>query len=259
MHNSTKQKNHVTQSLTLAAALLLAGSAPVWADGASTVAPPESTPYGKTYPQWAGAWWKWFMELPLQDANGTPHPATDCANFDLSEGQSGDVWFLASPFGNCTRTASIPSGKALFVTIINAEWSSLENAGPPICSNISDSSCQLANASFFADHIVDLSFEVDGAHVSRISSFRVVNSQINFFAPCPCWIFKCVPSSRPAQPPAQACGPATSTGDGYFVFLNPLSPGQHTIHYTGAFKFTQKKDGFDAYIPLDMTYNLTVL
>ena len=105
---------------------------------------------------------------------------------------------------------------------------------------------------------MDLFFEIDGSRLARPSSFRFVNPQINFFAPCPDWIFKSVPNARPSQPPAQACGPATSTGDGYFVFVNPLPAGQHKIHFGGAFKFTQKNDGFDAYFPIDITYSLTV-
>ena len=159
--------------------------------------------------------------------------------------------------GDCTRAATIPSGKSLFIALLDSEWSSLETAGTPVCTNVQDASCQLANATYFADHIVDLFFEIDGSRLARPSSFRFVNPQINFFAPCPDWIFKSVPNARPSQPPAQACGPATSTGDGYFVFVNPLSAGQHKIHYGGAFKFTQKNDGFDAYFPIDITYSLT--
>ena len=47
-------------------------------------------------------------------------------------------------------------------------------------------------------------------------------------------------------------------GDGYYIFLSPLSGGEHTIHYGGAFLFTKKADGFRLYLPLDMTYHLTV-
>ncbi len=247
-------------ALLMIGTLLLTTRASAFLNGTAYVVPPDSTTQidGRTYPQWAGQSWKWFMELPLHTRDGVSHPGLECANFDVTEGQTGDVWFLAAPFGDCTRAATIPSGKSLFIALLDSEWSSLETAGTPVCTNVQDASCQLANATYFADHIVDLFFEIDGSRLARPSSFRFVNPQINFFAPCPDWIFKSVPNARPSQPPAQACGPATSTGDGYFVFVNPLSAGQHKIHYGGAFKFTQKNDGFDAYFPIDITYSLTV-
>ncbi len=248
MNSSIKQNVKSFRSLLTAplitVALLFAGAAPVLAD----VLPPNSStpPYNKTYSQWAGDWWGWFMELPLTNSAGFVHPGIDAgqAAFDVTEGQSGYVWFLAAPFGTVQRTATIPSGKALFFAILNAEWSSLEGPGP-VCANVSDASCQLANATYFADHIVDLSCEIDGVAVQDISSFRVQNGQINFVAPTP-WIF------------GSTGGHGTSSGDGYFVFLTPFAAGQHTIHFGGAIQFTKKADGFRFFLPLDMTYNVTV-
>src|SRR5712692_1162031 len=216
--NSSDQPNRKSFKYSVAAlaagALLFAGALPLLAQQPTGVAPPDSSPGGQTYPVWAGAWWQWFMQLPLTNSAGFVHPGIDAgqAAFDVTEGQTGDVWFLAAPVGTVSRSATIPSGKSLVFALLNAEWSSLEVAGPPICANVSDASCQLSNATFFANHIVDLFCEIDGKLVHRLSSFRFVNPQISFFAPCPCWIFKCVPNSRPPQPPAQACGPGTSTG-----------------------------------------------
>ena len=42
---------------------------------------------------------------------------------DVTAGQSGKVWFLASPFGTVERTYSIPAGTSLFVSLLNAEAS----------------------------------------------------------------------------------------------------------------------------------------
>ncbi len=256
--NSSNQQNRKSFKYSVAAlaagALLFAGALPLLAQQPTGVAPPDSSPGGQTYPVWAGAWWQWFMQLPLTNSAGFVHPGIDAgqAAFDVTEGQTGDVWFLAAPFGTVTRSATIPSGKSLFFTLLNAEESSLEG--------FATQQDQAATATFLANHIVDLFCEIDGKLVHRLSSFRFVNPQISFSAPCPCWIFKCVPHSRPAQPPAQECGPGTSTGDGFYIFLDPsgLGGGQHTIHYGGAFLFTLKNDGFDLYLPLDMTYNLTV-
>ena len=97
-------------------------------------------------------------------------------------------------------------------------------------------------ATGFADYITDLSFTVDGSAVKNIQDFRVTSPQFSFTAPSP-WIF------------GDTGGTGKATGVGYFVMLAPLSAGQHTIHYTGAFKFS---DAPEDYIAVDMTYHVTV-
>src|SRR5690348_3484322 len=84
--------------LASVAAALVAFSA---STGASTgsrttsgVLPPQSDAFGKTYGQWSAAWWTWAMSLPV-DCN----PIVDDSCFDVTEGQSGKVWFLGSPLG----------------------------------------------------------------------------------------------------------------------------------------------------------------
>jgi hypothetical protein len=37
-----------------------------------------------------------------------------------------------------------------------------------------------------------------------------------------------------------------------------LAAGEHTIHFGAVFRFTLAEDGFDAELPIDMTYHLTV-
>src|SRR5437870_9772607 len=120
MNSSNQQSTRVhlnaKLSAMLVAAILSFGSVlPLPAQQPAGVASPSSSPHGQTYPQWAGAWWKWFMELPLTNSAGFVHPGSDCEPFDVTEGQTGNVWFLAAPFGPpCTRTATIPLGTSLF-------------------------------------------------------------------------------------------------------------------------------------------------
>jgi hypothetical protein len=250
--NSSNKRNRKSFQYSVAAlaagALLFAGALPLLAQQPTGVAPPGSSPGGQTYPVWAGAWWQWFMQLPLTNSAGVVHPGIDAgqAAFDVTEGQTGDVWFLAAPFGTVTRSATIPSGKSLFFALLNAEQSSLED---PTCTT---ASCQASTATFLANHIVELSCEIDGVPVAHLSvcspapcSFRFINPQVTFTAPTP-WIF------------GSTGGTGTSVGDGYYIFLNPLSAGQHTIHYGGAFSFTKQADGFRLFLRLEMTYHITV-
>jgi hypothetical protein len=199
----------------------------------AAVLPPNSNPFGRSYAEWNAASWQWLFSLPVDG-----HPAIDSPDFDVTAGQSGHVWFLASPFGTVERNITIPAGTSLFVSLVTVDSSTLEE--PPFYG--ATAAEQLAIANGFADYMTDLSFTVDGKSVNNLQDFRVTSPQFSFTAPTP-WIF------------GATGGTGNAVGVGYFVMVSPLSVGTHTIHYTGAFKFS---DAPEDYIPVDMTYNVTV-
>jgi hypothetical protein len=218
---------------TLLTAALLAAAPAFAGPGKATVIPSKANHHGASYAEWSAAYWQWLFALPVDG-----HPGTDSPDFDVTAGQSGHVWFLTGPFGTVERNVTIPAGTSLFIALINVDGSSLEE--PPFFGATADE--QLAVANGFADFMTDLSFTVDGKTVEKISDFRVTSPQFSFTAPSP-WIF------------GATGGTGTAVGVGYFVMLPPLSVGTHTIHYTGAFKFSD--DPAD-YFGVDMTYNVTV-
>jgi hypothetical protein len=198
------------------------------------VFPVNSRPYGHSYAEWSAKWWQWALELPLDG-----HPFLDSPDFQVAEGQSGSVWFLAAPLpGPSVRTCTIPAGKALFVGLINSEWSSLEG--------FATEAEQRETAEFFGDHIVGVFCTLDGVAVANLSGFRFQSPQFTFTAPTP-WIF------------GDTGGAGTSVADGYYVLLEPLPTGQHVLHFGGAFHLAVAEgDPFDYDAAVDMTYNLTV-
>lgn len=201
----------------------------------AVVFPSNAHMYGSSHAAWSAAWWQWAMELPAV-AN---HPFNDDAGFDVTMGQTGNVWFLGTAFGTVTRTCTIPSGKSLFVGLLNAEASDLEGLGNTYAE-------RLSTANWLADHIVpaSLSCTVDGIAVN-LHSYRFASPEFTFTAPTP-WIY------------GATGGNGTSVGDGYYVMVKPLLTGTHILHYTGAFHFTLANDGFDFDASVDMTYNITV-
>lgn len=227
--------------LLIAAVLGFGGTAPVLAGQTPRVLPRKSVPYGKTYGEWSAAWWKWAMELPLTSASGATHPFVDASTFDVTEGQSGQVWFLAAPFGTVSRTCTVPTGKALFIGLVNGEASDLEGLGA--------TEAELRSyAEWQADHIVTstLSCTIDGVAVANLSSYRAQSPEFSFTAPTP-WIF------------GGTGGAGAAVADGYYLMVAPLSAGPHTIHYSGAYHFAiAEGDPFDADFGLDMTYHLAV-
>jgi hypothetical protein len=232
MNNS--QNTRIRKLLpTLLTAVMLAAALGFAGIGRAAVIPPGANFQGQSYGQWSAAYWQWLFSLPVDG-----HPGIDSPDFDVTAGQSGHVWFLTGPFGTIERHVTIPAGKSLFVALINVDASTLEE--PPFYG--ATAADQLAIASGFADYITDLSFTVDDKTVGNIGDFRVTSPQFSFTAPSP-WLF------------GPTGGTGTATGVGYFVMLPPLSVGTHTIHYTGAFKFS---DAPEDYFGVDMTYHVTV-
>ena len=207
-------------------------TAPLRAAQTPGVLPPGAKANGRSYAEWSAAYWQWLFALPVDG-----HPGIDNPDFDVTDGQSGRVWFLTGPFGTVERNITIPAGTSLFISLVNVDSSSLEE--PPFYG--ATAADQLAIANGFAEFITDLSFAVDNKPVDNIGDFRVTSPQFSFTAPTP-WIF------------GATGGTGTATGVGYFVMLAPLSVGTHTIHYTGAFKFS---DAPEDYIAVDMTYHVT--
>ena len=248
---TTEIKSFLTRGVTptlLATAILSLGAPSAWAGGGergsgekAEVVRPNEKFHGKTYAEWSAATLKWAIELPLAG-----HPAIDSPDFDVSAGQSGNVWFLGGPFGTVERTVTIPRNKALFISLANVEVSTLE-ASPFYGATEAD---QRALAKFFADHIVTASLVciIDGVAVRHLDHYRVSSPQYDFTAPTP-WIF------------GDIGGSGTSVGDGYYVMVEPLSRGQHTVHFEALFHFDGgevPEFGGPLELPIDMTYHLTV-
>lgn len=210
------------------AAMQLANATPV------EVVPPNVRFLGKTYSEWAGAFWKWALELPLEG-----HPFTTCGVRDLSVGQSGKMWYWGAP-DSCHGPilAKLPLGKAFFLSIRDVETSSLED--PPFHGDTEAE--QRANSKWFADHIVNVFCIIDGKPVRHLRAFRFSTPQIRFTAPTP-WIF------------GSTGGRGTSVGDGYYLILEPLPQGRHTIHYGGTFHFDAGELGPD---PIDLVKDITI-
>ena len=224
-------------ALFIAAALVLSTTAPVWAGGGKAeIVRPNECYRGQSYAEWSAEWWQWALELPVDG-----HPFTDSPDFNVRAGQHGNVWFLAAPFGTVERTCTLPKNKALFIGLLNAEASDLEGLGATEVQ-------QTETAKFFADHIVTstLFCTLDGVSVKHLERYSALSPQFEFTAPTP-WIF------------GATGGAGTAVGDGYYVMIEPLAKGQHTLHYGGKIHFSVAEgDPFDYDDSIDMTYHLTV-
>lgn len=209
------------------ALLLVASAGPAWAGNATPHV------YGQTIGNWGHAWWQWVSNFSAAD-----NVLGQVGDVDCSAGQSGKVWYLAGTFGGpdpTVRTCTIKDGKALFFPLFNGIFWTPEDC-------IDETSCR-AGVGVLIDTITSWTCTVDG--VPCVWFAQVVRAQSD-----------ARPFKIPAESTFTAFGYAPgrreiSVADGYWVMLDPLPRGEHTIHFTATSSFG---GGFE----LDVTYHLTV-
>jgi hypothetical protein len=239
MKNSiTKKRQSSARGMFASAVMFLAlfSTNGTVASEPAQIVPVDETAYGETYAEHSASYWQWYLSEPLEG-----HPGIDSPEFNVKSGQRGKVWFLSGLLGTGTVNVTVPAGKALFIGLLNAEASTLEE--PPFYGETEAE--QRAAAVAVMDHLVEIAAAVDGQPVADIARYRVTSPQFSFEAPTP-WIFGAVG------------GEGMAVGDGYYLLLRPMSQGSHTLHFTGFIRFTLAEDGFDAEISADVTINITV-
>jgi hypothetical protein len=166
-------------------------------------------------------WWQWALSIPSSD-----NPLLDPTGQNCMVGQRGFVWFLAGAFNGkpAIRSCSMPEDKVLFFPVIN-----IVNISVPkdVCGSSGAETVKQLRADIkpFIDGVHDLSVKVDGQYINhnllqRIQSipFEVAFPAENLFGGGP----SC---------PADIYSPAVD--DGYYVVLQPLRAGNHTIEFHG--------------------------
>jgi hypothetical protein len=175
---------------------------------------PGSSVGGKTVTEWTIEWNKWCYSFP-----GTvPHPFGTGAMLDQAVNQpAGDVFLLSgSTSGDVTRSFSVPAGKFLLVPIITIEWSQHESP------DLTPDQIRALNHSF-AEGVTELHTTLDGVNVPDLFAHRHVVDDAYSFDFVADNIF-----GVPAGPSGQAFS------DGYYLILEPLSPGVHTLVFGGS-------------------------
>jgi len=203
----------------------------VAAPGGAHVLPASSHPYGQSYSEWSAAWWEWALAQP-----GSTNPILDATGEQCANDQSGQVWFLAGAFGEAERECAVPAGQALFFPVVNIVYCAFPEDPPE------------QRTEEFVRGIVDpiaanatgLSATVDGEPITDIGGRFYVESSLFAMVLGPDNVF--------GAPVGQVIDPCASAG--YWLFLPPLPPGEHTITFSGTLP--------DAGFSNDVTYYLTV-
>lgn len=209
---------------------------------------PAQPHYGKTYAEWATEFWKWIYGYPAGSDKDCRNPLLDTTGDGCAVGQdpNSPVFFLAGN-GGATVVRSrcvVPVGKALFFPIVNTE---ADNAGVPPEKSLKVDEMKAQLASFFDAVVVpDLKVFVDGRAIPNLAAYKTGPTQFTY--------------AVPPEPNAYTCFGATGISGtidpavdaGYYMMLDPLCPGEHTVQFVGHVRASP--DDFH----LDVTYKLTV-
>jgi hypothetical protein len=193
----------------------------------------DSKPFGITYPDWTASWEQWLISQTDQ-ANA----AADTTGKFCAINQNGPVWFLAGTTGQgpVVRTCTVPHGKAILFPVVNSECSYIDN---PTARSESD---LIMCAKQDNNRATSLQASVDGHSLQQLDKYRVTSRLVpvtfpngNMFGVTP--------------------GRTQIVVDGFYVFLQPLAQGDHTLRFSS---FTPPASPGGANYVVDVMYHLKI-
>jgi hypothetical protein len=199
---------------------------------------PSAVIYGKTYGEWSAVWWQWALSIPAADS-----PLPDPTGEKAGVGQSGPVWFLCGTTGTppiAERTISIPVGRGVFFPIVNVV------STMPMDGTADD---QLRAADkFVVDHVTDLVVVLDGRSLQGLFNYRFASPIFAYDAP---------PLDEALWGGGYEGHHDRAHADGYWIMLEPLSPGAHEIYFRGKLVFPGTYPSLNVF-ETAVTYHITV-
>ena len=176
----------------------------------------QEKPFGVPYQNWVAKWWNWTFGIPA-DTHPRDDPTRSC-----NVHQERPVWFLPDPLNiedkSTLRICDIPLGKAIFVPIVTGEVSTVEKPG------YSDGN--LMKEALTCDNFSKVrNAEIDGSSVNGLndkSTYRTNSSEVFNVTIASDNIYNIKP------------GTGRAFADGWFLFLNGLTTGEHKLHLVGS-------------------------
>jgi hypothetical protein len=205
-------------SLPLVLTLVAAGSllnpaiVPVSAQNESSpLYPTNSAPFGVPYKEWIVRWWQWDMAIPVDKHPNTDYTPEKCG---IGQNDTSPVWYLAQPFTEeqqAERTCTIPKDKAIIMALLSGEC---DLSDPRMTSDAVLKQCATEGNDFGTIQVlldgVDLKYNMNQNRVMS-DFFNITLPENNIF-------------SSPA-------GTFRAIVEGFFLFLKPLTPGEHELKF----------------------------
>jgi len=193
----------------------------------------DSRPYGLTFAQWSEKWWRWFVSIPQPENPGNDNTGKYCAI-----GQNDpNVWFLTGAgSGTFVRSCTIPAGKVIVFQPAGTECSYAEN--PSLKTESELRTCAISG-----DQVSSIHVTIDGRNLQNLQNYIVQTPLFDLTFP-ENNIF------------GVAAGLSQAVSHAYLIILQPLSPGNHDIHFDQV-TLGSPETGTGNY-GYDITYHLTI-
>lgn len=213
--------------------------------GAAPIAPlsPDEEHYGTTYEQLTLDWYAWTVEQPV-----TNNPAFDETGEDCGVGQTGDVWMLAGSFTSPTvsRTCTVPADKAIFFPMINYYGCQQLYEAYGLEFILDD---EIAWMTALGDYVSELHASVDGQLLADPFRYQIGPTQFSVDLPEEDNFLQHFGLEIKGT-----MDPCVTSG--YWMLLEPLPAGEHTVNFGGTFDWATEDSADD--FNNDNTYALTV-
>ena len=222
-------------TLTFAAAMLVAAS-PLHAQ---SIVSPGSSVAGKTIAEWTGEWWNWTYTMPAADS-----PILDETGAKANVNQNADVFFIAGNSGGSTdRSFTVPADTPLLFPLINLGYTRspepLDEDGLPVWFSGKPQVGDPAPAPpdfvmndiySTVDNAIDtskLQFTLNGMTAADMGvELPNHREQSGFFTNT-----VAVEDNWSGEPVGDW---TQSVADGYWVMLDGLPQGEHTVNFGGS-------------------------
>ncbi|MDW3612593.1 MAG: hypothetical protein QOK90_10730 [Nitrososphaeraceae archaeon] len=195
-------------------------------------------------------WWQWIVSLNnITDVN--PFTETGQAGCDVGLQDDGRLLFLVGSPSDPPLSGTFPvhdckikEGTSILFPIVNVFCAAFETNPPQNESQTRKCANEAQDTAF------DLQLEIDGKEIQNLERQYRVDSPPGGFP------F----TSVPGNPATSLIGSSTGVSDGVWILLKHLTPGQHTITFSGKFDFTGIIPG-EGQIIIDAgaTYNLNII
>ncbi|HVX96356.1 MAG TPA: hypothetical protein VHK47_15695 [Polyangia bacterium] len=199
------------------------------------IVPIDANAQGRSYRELSAAWRKWAFETPAPES-----ALLDTTGANCSKRQTDSIWFLAGTIagGTVVRTCTVPADTYLFFPLANHVYGAFLTDPDQQRTEAfarSQTACILG---------AQIAADIDGVPVSNPAQYLVQS---------PLFTVQLPPNNAygitTSDAPALTLDPAVDRG--FYLFLTPLPPGRHTIHFASA-------PGSSCATAQDVTYDLTV-
>jgi len=194
-------------------------------------------------------WWQWGFGLDTTVVN--PFTELGQAGCDVGLQDNGRLLFLVgSPKNETTNEflvheCDVKKGTSILFPILNVACNNLEIGTPFFGANEQDQRI-CANNFINATIFESLQLEIDGKSIDNLEQYRVDSPAGGFE-------FTAVENNPFATP----VGDGTGVSDGFWILIENLKPGKHTISFSGAIDLN-KIPPLSGIFEAGATYNLFV-